>query len=235
MTNTSGFKQKVPHLPSPPPPTNKKGEITSAIKHRQALQLARKQRNTELSRALRSSSSKTGERPSFPCAIFPLLARCRVPPGRPWPRRPRRVWPRSPSRSLCRGHRGGPHAQAAANTLPAEKARPCNDGLGPATAPEPYRQPETLHSPLGCRSVHRGSSPRLSSFSPTQQRELLAMRGERQPQQPLSSVDNDTGSLVKESQAIHCLAISLPAWPQLGAEMPTPALSAAAQAGKRSM
>lgn len=166
MTNTSGFKQKVPHLPSPPPPTNKKGEITSAIKHRQALQLARKQRNTELSRAPRSSSSKTGERPSFPCAVFTLPVRCRAHPGRPWPQCPRQVWPRSPSRSLCRGHWGGPHAQAAANTLPAEKAWPCNNGLGPATVPEPYRQPETLRSPLGCWSVHQGLlSPDLLLFT----------------------------------------------------------------------
>lgn len=72
MTNTSGFKQKVPHLPFPPPPTNKKGEITSAIKHRQALHLARKQGNTELRGALSSSSSKTREKPSFlVCLLHP--------------------------------------------------------------------------------------------------------------------------------------------------------------------
>lgn len=45
MTNFSVYKQKVLTLP-PHPPQTKKEEITSAVKHRQALLFARKQGTT---------------------------------------------------------------------------------------------------------------------------------------------------------------------------------------------
>lgn len=105
--------------------------------------------------------------------------------------------------------------------------KPCPAMMGWAQPPCPnctsHHKHSTAHWAAGWYTW--GSFPQLSSFSLMEQRDVLAVKGKSQSQQPLSSMDKDTNFLIKTTAS----PSNPPLGHILGAEMPKPASSAAAQ------